>query len=95
MGCLFSLRALRSRVQAQVQVGQSCFVADLLGRNRPTLHVIFKLLIRAERPDSLMGRSRSLALKIKVVKSACIKINYFYMTSARKSTLNIHWKDSC
>ena len=89
MGCLFSLRALRSRVQAQVQVGQSCFLVDLLGRNRPTLYVIFKSLIRAERPDSLMGRSRGLALKIKVVKSAYIKINYFYMTSARKSNQSI------
>ena len=89
MGCLFSLRALRSCVQAQVQVGQSCFVADLLGRSRPTLHVFFKSLIRAERLDSLMGRSKGLALKVKVAKSAYIKINYFYMTSARRSNQSI------
>ena len=89
MGCLFSLRALRSCVQAQVQVEQSCFVADLLGRSRPTLHVFLKSLIRAERPDSLMGRSKGLALKVKVAKSAYIKINYFYMTSARRSNQSI------
>ena len=36
-----------------------------------------------------MGRSKGLALKVKVTKSAYIKINYFYMTSARRSNQSI------
>ena len=36
-----------------------------------------------------MGRSKGLALKEKFAKSAYIKINYFYMTSARRSNQSI------